>query len=234
MSIFSSVVATVFQTRKTRDAGGIIIAVDGTLASGKGTLAKGLAEDYGLPHLDTGLLYRAVAKACLEAGTPLENADAAARHAKGLDPALFNADALRTAEVGQAASKVSVHLPVRQALFQLQRDFAAQPGGAVLDGRDIGTVVCPEAHVKFWVDADVEVRAARRVAELNAKGDTITLDEMIAQLKERDERDRNRDIAPMKPANDAHLLDTTDLSIDAAREKARQIVDQVRAGLARS
>lgn len=212
----------------------LIIAIDGTLASGKGTLGKGLAADYGLAHLDTGLLYRATAKKCLDAGIDPDNGEAAAELAAGLDVAAMVPDELRTAEVGQAASKVAVHPAVRKALFQLQRDFAFQPGGAVLDGRDIGTVVCPDAHVKFWIDADVEVRAARRVAELNAKGDPITQVEMVAQLRERDERDQNRAVAPMKPAEDAHLLDTTDLSIDAAREKARQIVDQVRVRLARS
>lgn len=212
----------------------MIIAVDGTLASGKGTLSKGLAEDLGLPHLDTGLLYRATAKACLDAGVEPENAEAAAELAKTLKIDEMQPDDLRTAEVGQVASKVAVHPPVREALFQLQRDFAYQPGGAILDGRDIGTVVCPEADVKLWVDADVEIRAARRVAELNAKGDPITQDEMVAQLRERDQRDKNRAIAPMKPAEDAHLLDTSHLSIDAARERARQIVDQVRADLARS
>ena len=212
----------------------LIIAIDGTLASGKGTLGRGLAEDYGLAHLDTGLLYRATAKGCLDAGIDPANGAAAAEIAAGLDVAAMNPGELRTAEVGQAASKVAVHPAVRKALFQLQRDFAFQPGGAVLDGRDIGTVVCPDAHVKFWIDADVEVRAARRVAELTAKGEPITQAEMVAQLRERDERDQNRAIAPMKPAEDAHLLDTTDLSIDAAREKARQIVDQVRVRLARS
>ena len=212
----------------------LIIAIDGTLASGKGTLGRGIAEEYGLAHLDTGLLYRATAKACLDAGIDPSNGAEAAKLAAELDLSTMNPDELRTAEVGQAASKVAVHPPVRKALFQLQRDFAFQPGGAVLDGRDIGTVVCPDAHVKFWVDADVEVRAARRVAELNAKGDPITQAEMVAELRERDERDKNRTIAPMKPAEDAHLLDTTHLSIDAAREKARHIVDQVRARLARS
>lgn len=147
----------------------------------------------------------------------------------GIDP-----DVLRTAEVGQYASRVAVHPPVRKALFELQRRFAFQPGGAILDGRDIGTVVCPDAHVKFWVDADIETRAQRRTDELLAKGEPMTVETMLEQLRERDERDRSRAVAPMKPAEDAHLLDTTHLSIDAAREKARQIVDRVRAGLAHS
>ena len=210
----------------------LVIAVDGTLASGKGTLSKGLAADLGLPHLDTGLLYRATAKACLDAGVSPDDEAGAAELAATLDINAMKPDELRTAEVGQAASRVAVHPDVRKALFQLQRDFAAQAGGAILDGRDIGTVVCPDADIKFWIDADVEVRAARRVAELNAKGDPITQDEMVTQLKERDERDKNRAVAPMKPAEDAHLLDTTHLSIDAAREHARLIVDQVRARLA--
>ena len=234
MSIFSSVTATVLQLKKKKRAQDLIIAVDGTLASGKGTLSKGLAQELGLPHLDTGLLYRATAKACLDAGVDPDDGSKAADLASALKIDAMNPDELRTAEVGQAASKVAVHPAVRSALYDLQRSFANQPGGAILDGRDIGTVICPDAHVKFWIDADVEVRAARRVAELNAKGDPITQAEMVAQLKERDDRDQNRAVAPMKPAEDAHLIDTTYLSIDAARAKARQIVDHVRAGLARS
>ncbi len=234
MSILSSVTATILQLKKSRNDPDLVIAVDGTLASGKGTLSKGLALELGLPHLDTGLLYRATAKACLEAGIDPSDEAAAAELAKALNIDAMVPDELRTAEVGQAASKVAVHPAVRGALYDLQRNFAAQPGGAILDGRDIGTVICPDAHVKLWVDADVEIRAARRVAELNAKGDPITQAEMVAQLRERDERDQNRAVAPMKPAEDAHLIDTTHLSIDAARAKARQIVDQVRAGLARS
>lgn len=236
MSIFSSVIASVLQSRKRAEPEktDLIIAVDGTLASGKGTLSKGLASDFGLPHLDTGLLYRATAKACLDTNTDPEDAEAAANLARTLDISAMDPDVLRTAEVGQVASRVAVHPPVRDALYHLQRKFAEQPGGAILDGRDIGTVICPDAHVKIWVDADVEVRAARRVTELNAKGDPITQAEMVAQLRERDERDKTRAVAPMKPADDAHLLDTTDLSIDAAREKARQIVDHARARLARS
>lgn len=214
------------------DTPSLIIAIDGTLASGKGTLARGIAEDYGLPHLDTGLIYRAVGKACLDGGIDPDNAIAAVELATGLDLNLLDPSVLRTAEVGQYASRVAIHPPVRKALFELQRDFAFQPGGAVLDGRDIGTVVCPEAHVKFWVDADIKARAERRTAELLAKGEEMTVETMLAQLQERDERDRNRAVAPMKPAEDAHLLDTTHLSIDAAREKARHIVDQVRARLA--
>ena len=141
------------------DTPSLIIAIDGTLASGKGTLARGIAEDCGLPHLDTGLIYRAVGKACLDGGIDPDNAIAAAELATGLDLNLLDPSVLRTAEVGQYASRVAIHPPVRKALFELQRDFAFQPGGAVLDGRDIGTVVCPEAHVKFWVDADIKARA---------------------------------------------------------------------------
>jgi len=216
------------------DAPSLIIAVDGTLASGKGTLSRGLAEDYGIPHLDTGLLYRAVGKACLDEGVDPGDAEASAKLAEALDLDALDTDVLRTAEVGQYASRVAVHPPVRKALFELQRRFAFQPGGAILDGRDIGTVVCPDAHVKFWVDADIETRAQRRTDELLAKGEPMTVETMLEQLRERDERDRSRAVAPMKPAEDAHLLDTTHLSIDAAREKARQIVDRVRAGLAHS
>ena len=216
------------------DMPNLIIAIDGTLASGKGTLARFLSSEYELPHLDTGLLYRALAALALKTSVALDDEDALADKAETLNLADFDEADLRTAEVGQAASKVAAYPKVRKALFELQREFAFQDGGAVLDGRDIGTVVCPEAQVKIWVDADIRTRAERRVAELNAKGDPITVDEMLEQLEERDKRDRTRDVAPMRPADDAHLLDTSHLSIDAAKEEARHIVDRVRASLSRS
>lgn len=192
----------------------MIIAIDGTLASGKGTLAKRLAKHFGLPHMDTGALYRGVGVAALRAGADLKDAEACAALAAKLDLSAFEDAELRTAEAGQAASKVSALSPVREALFRLQRDFAFQPGGAVLDGRDIGTVVAPEADVKFWVDAAIEVRARRRCAELEAAGKPISFETMLAELKERDERDRNRASAPMKPADDAFHIDTTALDPD--------------------
>lgn len=203
----------------------MIIAIDGTLASGKGTIARRLSDLFALPHMDTGRLYRATGVAAMNAGADLTDAKAIAEIASKLEPSLFTEAELRTAEAGLSASKVAVLPEVRAALLELQRNFAHQPTGAILDGRDIGTVVCPEADVKLWVDADVEVRAKRRHAELKAAGDTITLDELTAQLRERDERDRNRKDAPMVAAADAILIDTTDLTIDAAVDKARAAVE---------
>lgn len=204
----------------------MIIAIDGTLASGKGTIARRLSDLFALPHMDTGRLYRATGVAAMNAGADLTDAKAIAEIASKLEPSLFSEAELRTADAGLAASKVAVLPEVRAALLELQRNFAHQPTGAILDGRDIGTVVCPEADVKLWVDADVEVRAQRRHAELKAAGDTITLDELTAQLRERDERDRNRKDAPMVAAADAILIDTTDLTIDAAVDKARAAVEK--------
>ncbi|RIJ23880.1 (d)CMP kinase [Henriciella barbarensis] len=204
----------------------MIIAIDGTLASGKGTIARRLSDLFALPHMDTGRLYRATGVAAMNAGADLSDAAAVAEIASKLEPSLFTEAELRTADAGLAASKVAVLPEVRAALLELQRNFANQPTGAILDGRDIGTVVCPEADVKLWVDADVEVRARRRHAELEAAGDTITLDELTAQLRERDERDRNRKDAPMVAAADAILIDTTDLTIDAAVNKARAAVEK--------
>ncbi len=203
----------------------MIIAIDGTLASGKGTIARRLSRWYGLPHMDTGQLYRATGVAALKKGVDFQDHSALASVAHTLDLNDFSADDLRTAEAGQAASKVAAVPEVRAALLDLQRAFANPAKGAVLDGRDIGTVVCPAADVKLWIDASVEVRATRRWKELTTKGETLTLDDMIAQLKERDERDRNRADAPMIAAADAVLIDTTDLTIDAAVDKARAAVE---------
>ena len=204
----------------------MIIAIDGTLASGKGTIARRLSDLFALPHMDTGRLYRATGVAAMKAGADLTDAAAVAEIASKLEPSLFTESELRTADAGLAASKVAVLPEVRAALLELQRNFANQPTGAILDGRDIGTVVCPEADVKLWVDADVEVRARRRHAELEAAGDTISLEDLTAQLRERDERDRNRKDAPMVAAADAILIDTTDLTIDAAVNKARAAVEK--------
>ena len=205
----------------------MIIAIDGTLASGKGTIARRLSAWYGIAHMDTGRLYRATGVAALQKEADFSDPIALAEVARTLDLNDFEEEALRTGEAGQAASKVAAIPEVRAALLELQRAFANQPKGAVLDGRDIGTVVCPDADVKLWVDADVETRATRRWKELTEKGETLSLDDMIAQLKERDERDKSRADAPMIAAADSVLIDTTHLTIDAAVDKAREAVEAV-------
>lgn len=204
---------------------GMVIAIDGTLASGKGTLARRIAAIYGLAHLDTGRLYRATGVAALRTRTDFEDRPALARLAATLDLEDFDELELRSAEAGQAASKVAAVPEVRAALLQFQRDFAARPGGAVLDGRDIGTVICPGADVKLWIDASVEERARRRHAELVARGETLSFDQMLDEVRVRDARDAGRADAPMQRAPDAHLIDTTELSIDAAVERACEIID---------
>lgn len=203
----------------------LTIAIDGTFSSGKGTLSKRIAAHYGLACLDTGKLYRATARDVLAAGVSLDDGDAAAMIAAQIDPATFGDPYLKSGEIGAAASKVSVHPPVRAALLAFQRDFAAK--GAVLDGRDIGTVICPDADAKLFVDADPEIRAERRYQELLGYGEDVTLAGVLADLTERDHRDMNRATAPLKPAVDAHLLDTTDLSIDRAVSTAIRMIDAV-------
>jgi len=204
----------------------MIIAVDGPLASGKGTIARALADHFGLPHLDTGSLYRATGLAVIEAGIDPDDAEACARLAAQLDLAAIDEDRIRTAEAGSMASRVAAIPQVREALFGLQRAFATQPGGAILDGRDIGTVICPDAEVKLFVTADAETRARRRWEELRAKGETLNFETMLEQTRERDARDAERTDAPMKPADDATLLDTSSLSIDAAVATAIRIVEK--------
>lgn len=206
----------------------MIIAIDGPAASGKGTLGKRLAAHYRLRHLDTGLIYRAVAKALLDAGKPLDHEDEAAAAARALTAADLDDPVLKTDAVGQAASKISVFPSVRAALIDFQRDFAAAPPGAVLDGRDIGTVICPHADVKIFVVAAPEVRARRRYQELTGRGEAADEAAVLADIEARDERDRNRALAPLKAAPDAHALDTTALDIDAAVAAAIAIVEQVR------
>jgi cytidylate kinase len=208
----------------------MIIAIDGPAASGKGTLGRRLAAHYGLRHLDTGLIYRAVAKALLEAGCPLDDKERAVEAAHALDPAQFDAQALKGHAVGEAASVVSAIAEVRAALLAFQREFAAAPPGAVLDGRDIGTVIAPDADVKIFVIAAPEERARRRAAELKAAGAPADEAEILADIRRRDERDRTRMAAPLKPAPDAHLLDTTHLDIDAAFQAAVDIVEAARTG----
>ncbi|OLF71428.1 cytidylate kinase [Maricaulis sp. W15] len=204
----------------------MIIAVDGPMASGKGTIARALAARFGLPHLDTGSLYRATGVAVLDAGIDPSDEQACARAARSLKIAEIDEVRIRTAEAGAMASRIAVLTGVRNALFELQRDFATQPGGAVLDGRDIGTVICPDADVKLYVTADSSTRARRRWEELTACGETISLGEMLAQTRERDRRDAERADAPMRPADDATLLDTSSLSIDAAVAQAVSIVEK--------
>jgi cytidylate kinase len=211
----------------------MIIAVDGPAASGKGTLGKNLAAHYGLRHLDTGLIYRAVGKALLDASCRTDDAAAAVAAAKTLDPASFDEAALKAPAVGEAASVVSTIPEVRAALIAFQRDFAAQPPGAVLDGRDIGTVICPGADVKIYVTATAEVRARRRAIEYRAQGRDIDATAVLADILKRDERDSRRAIAPLRQAPDAHLLDTTHLDIDAAIRAAIDLVEAARAGRGR-
>jgi cytidylate kinase len=211
----------------------MIIAVDGPAASGKGTLAHGLARHYGLPHLDTGLLYRAVGLAArATAGTP-QFEPAAIAAARALDPShLTNVAELTTAEAGALASKAAIIEDVRTALRQYQRDFAGQPGGAVLDGRDIGTVICPDADVKLFIEADSKARMERRARQLEARGLPVDRYQLFHQIEERDARDRANPHGGFYPAPDAHLLDTTRLDIDAALRAAVAIVDGVLAGKA--
>jgi CMP/dCMP kinase len=211
----------------------MIIAIDGPAASGKGTLGKKLAAHFGLRHLDTGLIYRAVAKAVIDAGKQPDDAAAAVAAAKALDPASFDEAALKIPTIGEAASVVSAIPEVRAALLAFQRDFAAQPPGAVLDGRDIGTVICPDADAKIFVTATPEARARRRAAEYRAAGRNITDEAVLADIRSRDARDSNRPVAPLKQAPDAHLLDTTHLDIDAAIRAAIDIVEATRAGRGR-
>ncbi|MFC5067632.1 (d)CMP kinase [Flaviflagellibacter deserti] len=205
----------------------MIIAIDGPAASGKGTLGKRLAAHYGMAHLDTGLLYRAVAKALLDAGLPLSDEDHAVEAARTLDPDRLDEKALRGAAMGEAASVVAVLKPVRAALIDLQRNFAARPQGAVLDGRDIGTVICPHADVKVFVTASAEERARRRYTELAGRGVNTTYEDVLADIRQRDDRDMHRAVAPLRLAEDARLLDTTELDIDAAFRAAIAIVDAV-------
>ncbi len=208
----------------------MIIAIDGPAAAGKGTLAQRLAAHYRLPYLDTGLLYRLTGKLMVAQGLDPDDAAAAERVAQGLDPALLDDPALRGHEAGELASRLAVHAGVRAALLDFQRAFAARPEGAVLDGRDIGTAVCPEADIKIFVTASAEVRARRRTDELNAKGRAVDYPTILAEIRDRDARDSGRAAAPLKAAEDAYLLDTTDKDIEAAFRAAVDIVDRARAG----
>jgi len=206
----------------------MIIAIDGPAAAGKGTLARRLAEHLALRYLDTGLIYRAVGLAVAQAGGDADDPVAAEAAARALDPASFNDPALRGEQAGAAASKVAAIPGVRTALVEFQRAFAATAPGAVLDGRDIGTVICPRAEVKLFVTASLEKRAERRLKELLDKGVSAIRERVLQDMKERDERDSARSVAPLVPADDAVILDTSDLDADAAFAAALSIISQRR------
>jgi CMP/dCMP kinase len=207
---------------------GFVIAVDGPAASGKGTVAGALAREYGLPFLDTGLLYRAVGVLTEAAGHDLDSIEAATEIAANLDALTIDDPRFRTRAASEAASRVAVHAPVREALLDLQRRFAAQEPGAVLDGRDIGTVIAPNADVKIFVTASPEVRAMRRWKQLLAENESLSLDEVLADIRRRDERDSGRAAAPLVIAADAALLDTSEMTIDAAFREACRLVETAR------
>lgn len=210
----------------------MIIAVDGPAAAGKGTLARALAEKYDFAYLDTGSLYRGVAHAVLLAGSDPSDEAAALHAAETLDPAKIDPVAIRTPEVSSAASVVAALPPVRAAILAFQRNYAARPpagkAGAVLDGRDIGSVVCPDADVKLFVTASAEVRAHRRWLELKGSGSGLSEAQVLEDVRERDARDAERPVSPMKPADDSHLLDTSNLSIEAAFDAAVALIDSSR------
>lgn len=207
---------------------GLVIAVDGPAASGKGTLARRLSAHYGLPYLDTGLLYRMVARAMLDAGHNIRDADAAASLVSTFEESAFAEDTLRGREIGEAASVVAAMPAVRSGLIARQRQFAAQAGGAVLDGRDIGTVICPQAQAKLFVTATPEVRAARRHKELAGRGEAATFEGILADIRRRDARDSGRSDAPLKAADDAVILDTSALTVEEAAAAAMAIVEHRR------
>ena len=203
----------------------VTIAIDGPAAAGKGTLSRRIAEAYGFHHLDTGLTYRATAKALLDAGLPLDDEAVAERVALSLDLSGLDRNVLSKHDIGEAASKIAVMPAVRRALVEAQRRFALKSPGTVLDGRDIGTVVCPDAPVKLYVTASSEVRARRRYDEIVARGEEADYASIFEDVKRRDARDMGRADSPLKPAEDAHLLDTSEMSIEAAFQAAKTYID---------
>jgi CMP/dCMP kinase len=203
----------------------MIIAIDGPAAAGKGTLSRKIAEAYGFHHLDTGLTYRATAKALIDAGLPLDDEAVAEKVARELDLGGLDREVLSAHAIGEAASKIAVMPAVRRALVEAQRNFSTRLPGTVLDGRDIGTVVCPQAPVKLYVTASPEVRARRRYDEIIARGLDADFEAIFADVKKRDERDMGRADSPLKPADDAHLLDTSEMSIEAAFSAAKILID---------
>ncbi len=203
-----------------------VVAIDGPAAAGKGTIARAVAARFGFDHLDTGLLYRAVGRKALDQGLGVLDEGVAALVAGELTAADLEAEGLRGTMIARAASKVAAIPEVRKALLDFQRRFAAREGGAVLDGRDIGTVICPDADVKLFVIASDETRARRRLNELLGRGEDATFAQVLADLHSRDARDAGRADAPTRQAEDSHLLDTTELAIDAAVDKATQIIEQ--------
>ena len=208
---------------------GFVIAVDGPAASGKGTIATRLGAMFGLPVLDTGLLYRGVGVLTARAGADPDDPQAAGAIAATLTAGQLDDPALRTRAAGELASRVAIHHPVRAALLDFQHAFARQPGGAVLDGRDIGTVICPQAPAKLYVTATPEVRAERRWKQLKGQGEDVGYDDVLADIRKRDARDGAREAAPMVAAPDAELLDTTEMTIEQAADAARRIVEAARA-----
>jgi cytidylate kinase len=201
------------------------IAIDGPAAAGKGTLSRRIADEYGFHHLDTGLTYRATAKALLDRGLPFDDEAIAADVAQNLDLAGLDRAVLSAHAIGEAASRIAVMPSVRRALVEAQRGFAAREPGTVLDGRDIGTVVCPDAPVKLYVTASPEVRAKRRYDEILAGGGAADYGTILDDIRRRDERDMGRADSPLKPADDAHLLDTSEMSIEAAFSAAKSFID---------
>jgi CMP/dCMP kinase len=208
---------------------GFVVAIDGPAASGKGTIAVRLGKAFGLPVLDTGLLYRAVAAAVIAARADPTHEEVCAHFARDLDLARLSDPSLRAEAVGETASRVAAHPKVREALIEVQRAFAARPPGAVLDGRDIGTVIVPTAPAKLYITASAKTRAERRWRELTRRGEAVALADILADIERRDTRDGERAAAPLRPAADAVLLDTTDLTIDDAFDAARRIVEAARA-----
>ncbi|KEG21196.1 (d)CMP kinase [Bartonella bacilliformis] len=202
-----------------------VIAIDGPAASGKGTLARKIAAHYHFHHLDTGLTYRSVAYALLQQGLTYDDEKSAIAHAKKLDLNILNPNLLNAHAIGEAASKIATMPAIREILVAKQRDFIKIPPGSVLDGRDIGTVVCPDADIKFYVVANIQIRAKRRYQEILKRGEQADYQGILADLKQRDERDMTRQQSPLKSAENAHLLDTSELSIEEAFATACTLID---------